>query len=44
MMTVKMDREYEERKKQEEERQKRMELEFTERKVMLDLIQKFASK
>ena len=32
------------RKKLEEERQKRMELEFAERKAMLELIQKLTSK
>ena len=46
-----MDREDEERKtrmeeqkKQSEERDKRMELEFAKRKVMLELLQKLASK
>ena len=41
---VRMDREYEENNKLEEERQKRMELEFAERKAMLELIQKLFSK
>lgn len=41
---LQMDREHEEKKKMEEERKQRMELEFMERKAMIELIQKLASK
>ena len=40
---LQMDREHEE-KKMEEERKQKMELEFMERKAMIELIQKLASK
>ena len=39
---VQMERDYEEKKKVEEERKQRMELEFMERKAMIGLLQKLA--
>ena len=39
-----MERDYEQAQKMEEERNKRMSLKFAERKVILELIQKLASK
>ena len=44
MKKLTKDREYEERKQLEEERQKRMEMEFAERNAILELVQKMASK
>ena len=40
---IKMDREHEEKIKLEDERNKRMQMEFSERKALLELIQKLSS-
>ena len=44
LMRRRMDREDEERKRAAEEREKRMEMEFAERKMMLELLSKLVNK